>query len=372
LKKPGTLLIALAWVALAVGVALPAGSSEAEPSASPSAAGLYIGVQGNKLVDGEGKPVRLLGVSRSGTEFRCAEENGFFEGPSDIASIEAMKAWHINVVRVPLNESCWLGLGGIPDRYSGSAYREAIKGWVNRLESQGLYVILDLQWAAPGNNRAGGIIPMPDADHAADFWRSVATEYKEDRAVIFDLYNEPRPGVGWACWQNGCEVEDEYFGRYQVTGFTQLVEAVRSTGAEQPLLLPGLNWSSQMRGWLKHVPDDPAHAIVAANHTYFKFTDCTRECKKALTNIHKTYPVVTGELGQSNCRHGYSVNYMKWADKENISYLGWAWNSGPGWGCTEGPSLISDYAGTPTEYGVGLKSHLAKLWRARQGRARSN
>lgn len=110
---------------------------------------LWIGVRGNQLVNGKGHEVRLLGVNRSGTEYKCADEEGFFEGPSDMPSIEAMKSWHINSVRVPLNESCWLGLGGIDPAFSGSAYRAAIAGYVAELQSVGLYVILDLHWAAP-------------------------------------------------------------------------------------------------------------------------------------------------------------------------------------------------------------------------------
>ncbi|HVO54267.1 MAG TPA: glycoside hydrolase family 5 protein [Solirubrobacterales bacterium] len=330
----------------------------------------WIGVRGNQLIDGAGKPVRLLGVNRSGTEYRCSEEDGFFEGPSDTASIEAMKSWHINSVRVPLNESCWLGLGGIPAQLSGSAYRAAVRGFVERLEAAGLYVILDLHWAAPGHNRAGGLIAMPDADHALDFWRSVANEYREDRSVIFDLFNEPRPGITWECWEDGCENEDEFFGRYPVVGMKAMVEAVRSTGAEQPLVLSGLAWAQNLRGWLAHVPSDPDHALVAANHTYGAgangITPCLHRCKRVIERIHRTYPVITTEFGQMNCRDGYSVRYMRWADRQHISYLAWAWNTGPGWSCTEGPSLISDYSGTPTEYGIGFREHLAALWRARR------
>jgi endoglucanase len=328
----------------------------------------WIGVRGNTLIDGKGRPVRLLGVNRSGLEYRCSNEEGFFEGPSDTASIEAMKSWRINSVRVPLNESCWLGLGGIPAQYSGSAYRAAVRGYVERLEAAGLYVILDLHWAAPGQNRAGGLIAMPDAEHALDFWRSVATEYRDDRSVIFDLFNEPHPGVTWECWESGCENEDEFFGRYPVVGMTQLVQAVRETGASQPLILSGIAWAQNVRGWLAHVPSDPEHALIAANHTYGAtngITPCLRRCKRAIERIHRTYPVVTAEFGQMNCRHGYTDAYMRWADRQHISYLAWAWNSGPGWDCTEGPSLITDYAGTPTEYGIGYREHLVELWGAR-------
>ncbi len=60
-------------------------------------------------------------------------------------------------------------------------------------------MILDLHWAAPGRHQATGLIPLPDAEHAPDFWRSVASEFRDDRGVLFDLYNEPHD-VDWDCW----------------------------------------------------------------------------------------------------------------------------------------------------------------------------
>lgn len=326
---------------------------------SSGATGPWIGVRGNHLIDHDGKPVRLLGVNRPGTEYQCVEGGQFFEGPSDRASIEAMKSWDINAVRVPLNESCWLGINGIAPELGGTAYRDAIRGYVRSLERAGLYVILELQWAAPREEAATGIIPMPDAEHAPDFWRSLATEYREDHAVIFDLYNEPHD-VSWECWESGCEANDKWFGAYPATGMTQLVEAVRSTGARQPLMLGGLNWSSDLRGWLAHRPADPAHALVASNHTY-DFTPCDRTCRAALARIARRFPVVTGELGEGDCRHVYIDPYMRWADRHGISYLGWGWFIAPGLTCEEGPTLISDYAGTPTRFGIGLREHLRAI-----------
>jgi hypothetical protein len=77
-------------------------------AASPSwAAKPWIGVRGNHLVDRRGEAVRLLGINRSGAEYQCVEGGQIFEGPTDDASIAAMASWHINAVRLPLNESCW-------------------------------------------------------------------------------------------------------------------------------------------------------------------------------------------------------------------------------------------------------------------------
>jgi endoglucanase len=326
---------------------------------SSGATGLWIGVHGNHLVDEDGNPVRLLGVDRPGTEYSCLEDGRFFEGPSDSASIKAMKSWDINAVRVPLNESCWLGINGIAPDLGGPAYREAIKGYVDRLESAGLYVILELQWAAPGTHDASGLIPMADAEHAPDFWRSLATEYREDHAVLFDLYNEPHD-VSWECWESGCEANDKWFGTYPAVGMSELVEVVRSTGARQPLMLGGLDWAGDFGGWAAHLPADPAHALVASNHTY-DFSPCYRHCRAVLLSIATRFPVVTGELGETDCKHDYIDPYMNWADRHDISYLGWGWFTSPEETCENGPSLIENYAGRPSGFGIGLRDHLRAL-----------
>jgi endoglucanase len=326
----------------------------------PAAArALWIGVHGNRLVDRQGEAVRLLGTSRSGSEYSCQQGYGFFDGPSDAASVRTMKSWRINSVRLPLNETCWLGINRIDAGLGGDAYRAAIRAYVNRLERAGLYVVLDLHVAAPGIHQATGIIPMADADHAPDFWRSVASAYRDDRAVLFDLYNEPHD-VGWACWEHGCEIDAPHVGRYRAAGMTELVEAVRSTGAEQPLLLGGIAYARRLDRWLAHLPPDPIRAEVASNHTY-DFAACYSACRSDLTRIAAIHPVVTGEMGEGDCRHDYIDPYMRWADRHRVSYLAWAWDAHGGWTCRSGPSLISAYDGTPTGYGIGFREHLRTL-----------
>ena len=280
-----------------------------------------------------------------------------------------MKSWHINVVRVPLNESCWLGINGVDPEVSGSAYRAAVREFVDALERNGLYVILDLHWAAPRRGLATGLIPLPDAEHAPDFWRSVATEYRDDRSVIFDLYNEPHD-VSWECWEAACQTYDTYFGWYPSVGLPELLAVVRSTGARQPVMLGGLDWSRDLRGWLGHRPVDPARALIAANHTY-DFSLCDRICRQTLARISRHVPVVTGELGQGDCSHWYIDPYMKWADRHGISYLGWNWGAGGRWTCTGGPSLIDSYNGHPTPFGKGFREHLRRLHKKAEAEAQA-
>src|SRR5229473_4846171 len=107
-----------------------------------------VRVQGNQLVDTAGRVVRLKGVNRSGTEYACAQGWGFFDGPSDSASVQAIVSWKANAVRVPLNETCWLAINGVAPAYSGANYARAISDYVALLNRAGLVVILDLHWSA--------------------------------------------------------------------------------------------------------------------------------------------------------------------------------------------------------------------------------
>src|SRR6266705_6890644 len=123
----------------------------AAPQVSAAAAAPTIRVSGNHIVDAHGNVVQLRGVNRSGAEYACAEGWRIFDGPTDNAtSIAAMKSWHVNTVRLPMNEDCWLGINGVNPLYAGANYRNAIVKYVNDLNAQGIIVILNLHFSAPG------------------------------------------------------------------------------------------------------------------------------------------------------------------------------------------------------------------------------
>ena len=322
--------------------------------APASAAGLSVRVAGNQLVDGGGQPIRLLGVDRSGTEYACAQGWGIFDGPSDDASVAAIAAWHVNAVRVPLNEDCWLGINGVNPAYSGTAYRDAIVAYVGRLNAAGLIAVLDLHWNGPGTSLAGGQQVMADADHSPAFWQSVGATFKTNPAVVFDLYNEPHD-ISWSCWRDGCATG----AGWQAAGMQSLLNALRSSGATQPALAGGLNWAGDLSQWLTWRPSDPAGQLAASVHIY-NFSQCnTAACWSGqIAPVAAQVPVVTGELGENDCGEGFVDTYMNWADAAGVGYLGWNWDTAS---CGAGPALISAYDGTPTPFGAGLRSHLNSL-----------
>jgi len=322
-------------------------------------------VAGNQLVDTSGKPVILHGVDRSGTEFACVQPgNLIFNGPNDQTSVNAMKTWNINAVRIPLNEDCWLGINGLPSSVSGQVYREAVSEFVQLFIKNDVYVIIDLHWTANGNNIAKGQAPMPNTDHSIDFWKSVATYFKGNDTIIFDLFNEPFPDGGnwndqgaWLCWRNGGS-SCTGLG-YEAAGMQSLVSAVRSAGATNVIMLGGLAWSNSFAQWITYLPNDTLHNIAGSWHSYnFNYCNNNGCWQQYVLPVAQKYPIIIGEMGENDCQSTYISGLMSWADQNKISYLGWTWNT---WDCSQGPALITDYTGTPTNFGAGLKAHLQSL-----------
>ncbi len=332
---------------------------------------LHIGK--NQLFGRDNEPVRLLGVNRSGTEYACIQNNGIFDGPHDLPSVQAMLNWHINAVRVPLNEDCWLNINGVSANYGGANYRQAIADYVTLLISNKITPILDLHWSAPGNTPATSLLPMPDRDHSLTFWKQVATAYKNNTAVVFDLFNEPYPDnnhdttTGWKCWLSGTNPTSCPFGTagltYNAAGMQELLTAVRNTGARNVILLGGIQHSNSLDQWLTYKPTDPLNELAPSWHVYNNNQCKTLACwQRTIVPLMQNYPLVGDEIGENDNAGSFLTQVMKFLDAPAPgipaqSYLAWVWTT------NQAPyNVISDYDGTPsTPYGSTYKSHLLSL-----------
>jgi endoglucanase len=351
------------------GMAASADGLDGAASTAPS-----LHVSGNELVNAHGNRVVLHGVNRAGGEFACVKGFGIWDGPMGQASVSAIKSWHVNAVRVPLNEACWNGRSYVKRAYRGARYRQAVEAYVRLLNHNGLVAILDLsfsQGAYTGRSSSCATWhavcqkPMPDAAQSVPFWTSVARAFKGNDAVVFDLFNEAwpdraggTPGQDWSCWLRGGSTCVGI--HYRVAGMQSLVNAVRSTGANNVIALTGLRWANNMTGWLANEPADPDHNLVASWHSY-NFNSCrTAACwDSQIAPVIAQVPVVVGEMGENDCADSYIGPLMSWLDARSTSYLAWAWNAD--FGCARGPGLITSYRGAPTSYGAGYRSHLRSL-----------
>ena len=386
------MLASLVVVVAAVGVLAAAGRGPVAAGSTRS-----LAVSGNHFVNGDGQTVRLLGVDVPGTEYACEEGWGYSDVPVSQASADAVAAWHADAVRVPLNEDCWLGINGEPSYGTQAGYQSAIETWVADLHAAGLYVILDLHWSAPGTDVADGQRPMPD-DHSVAFWQSVATTFKADPAVVFDAFNEPYSpladgdstlAVSWSCWLNGgCTLPVAKDGdtpddsdTYTAVGMQAVVDAIRGTGATQPIMLGGLAYANDLTGWLADEPTDPDGQLAASFHEY-QGNECdSASCwTTTIAGVADRVPVVTGEFDEGyDCADppagdgtasDFDNTFMGWADGAGVSYLAWGWydlqnsttpcSSLGGGGDTY--ALVSDDTGTAVAPdGTDLQSHLTAL-----------
>jgi endoglucanase len=208
--------------------------------------------------------------------------------------------------------------------------------------------------------------PMPDSSESVPFWSSVASTFKGNDSVIFDLFNEPYPDralssetAAWQCWLNGgtsCTAGISY----PVAGMQTLVNTVRATGASNVIMLGGLAYSNDLTQWLTYKPTDPDGNLAAAWHSY-NFNVCdTQSCwTSQISPVIAQVPLIAGEIGENDCADTYIDPLMSYLDSEQTSYLAWAWNAD--FNCSTGPGLITDYTGTPTAYGAGYESHLESL-----------
>lgn len=295
-------------------------------------------VEGANIYDSSHQPHLFHGVDRPSLEWNPAGEH---LSESDYAN---MGAWKGNVVRIALNQDFWL-----PESPAyAPGYVALVDTQVQWAEAAGLDVILDLHWSDKGDY---GQMPaqqrMADT-HSSTFWTRVADHYKNDGRVLFELYNEPHD-VSWDVWLHGGPSGDGF----TVVGMQSLYDAVRATGAENLVVIGGLQFAYD----LSEVPSHrvQGHNIVWATHPYNQTGKQPSDWDIGFGSLSNTDPVMVTEFGDTtSCGTDYDSELVAYADAHRISWSAWAWYVS---GC-QFPSLIVDWSGTPSAAGAIVKSAL--------------
>jgi endoglucanase len=386
-------------------------AADAAPEAGGPPGAAVVKVSGNHLVDGSGALLQLRGVNVSGLEFYPILNTGdsdYWGGQSP--DLKAIRSWHANAIRVPLNEQSYLAqtcFKSVDGKLVGqksdpnSKYRSVVKGLVDRATAAGMYVILDLHKNAPPAVIPGSASPvqicsisqmqqeMADAVSSIAFWTAVATDYKSYPNVIFDLFNEPHvdnfnlpqgrfdPLAVWRILRDGGEGRVFYGNDMALTqtwrsaGMQGMLDAVRGTGSRNVVMVSGISWAQDLGQWLQVVPADPQKQLALSWHAYPMWGKefGTPEYNQpglgpatyqwAESILKAGYPIIIGETGDHSAPGNVGAPFLavvlKWADAHGVSVLGWGWNA---WGHPSA-NLIKDPAGTPTDgYGQAFKSWL--------------
>ena len=306
-------------------------------------------VNGNTVCTPGGAAHQFHGVDRPSLEW---SPTGQQLSPSDFG---LMAGWKANVVRIALNQDFWLAGSPIAD----PNYPATVDAAVQWAEQAGMDVILDLHWSDAGvlgSCKSSCQQVMADAN-SITFWSQVAATYKNDGRVLFELYNEPHD-ISWTVWKSGGTTS----GGWTAAGMQQLYDAVRATGADNLVVIGGLNFAFDLSG----VPMNrvTGYNILYATHPYGGSADKGPVAwDSGFGFLSKTDPVIMTEFGDGQeCSGGsytpaintYVSALIAYADQHLVNWTAWAWFDG---GCSF-PSLISDWAGTPTPPGMLVQTSL--------------
>jgi aryl-phospho-beta-D-glucosidase BglC (GH1 family) len=356
-----------------------------------------------------GEQVVLRGGHITGTEYECLVGDYVYDTiPLNQALIDAILAWHANVVRIPLSEDCWLGVPASnppPAATSGTNYSGPISTFVNLATRSGLIVELNLHsgngpyLVKSGNNSSQ--LPAMDTNYFGAFWQSVAATFENNPSVIFNLTNEPEfdSDSDWPCYRNGgCSTEGlsnsysssekKYY--YRVLGTQMVVNTIRATCARNPIIIAGINYSNQLDDWLEYVPsdsiatqNDPHGQMIAGIHIDFDGLNC--EDPACWTSVFGRIqaagsPIVIDETGEGDpvrntptkgdmgCGSGREKTLTAWADAQSQPVGNWFWAfTMVDWpDCPNGPDLLEGPNAPPPftawpNYGTFAQSHLQSV-----------
>ena len=327
-------------------------------------------VKGNKIFDTGDKEVRLIGVNRAGLEWDAKDKR-------IVKSIQqACDDWKCNVIRVPLDQDRWFGFAEEQDDdRNGELYRKIVDKIANELQKRNKYMILDLHWN--NMNEWGhnvGQHKMPDLNSII-FWKDVATRYKNHPAVLFSLYNEPH-SVSWDIWKNGGYITEHFKddetgakkqGKYMTAGYQQLTDTVRHVGANNIVVLAGLDWGFTLEEVLNgyEIDQGNGNGIIYDSHIYpWKPLDWDTHVPLKLA---EKYPILIGEFGhygdtakpnegkQQLKSHEFMTRLLEWIHKHQYNFTAWCFHPH----C--GPDMLKNWNNEPTDYfGIYVKEYLDK------------
>jgi aryl-phospho-beta-D-glucosidase BglC (GH1 family) len=240
-------------------------------------------------------------------------------------------------------------------------------------EAYNMDIILDLHWSDQGdysvganclNSSANCQQDMADA-HSVTFWDQVAAKYKNDPQVIFELYNEPKIGgyapqsSNWDVWLNGGQSSG-----FTVHGMQELYNHVRSAGANNLVIVGGLDWSFDLSGI-------SSHALTGTNiiyNTHVYNMDAESQWYSKFGQFAATYPIIATEFGDDSgsCSTGVVTDFTNYANgnavggsaapANKLSWSAWAFYAPSSSPCTF-PALINP-DGSPTASGLVVQKAL--------------
>lgn len=319
--------------------AAPTWSSSAAPPcgtvASGAATGSFSTANGN-IYDPSGKPFVAKGINvMYGNNPSSATLRGAFPG--------------INFVRLAIYD------------YNSP---NSLAGYVQDLTSGGIIVLLENHASSDGQNRGGGTGQVFSGQllvEEQDWYRSIASAFKNNPAVWFGTNNEPPSSSlgALAAWQRMT------YETVRATGNTSIV-VVQLPGGGGSVGLTASMPSSPYAGMRGFVWDLHPYGWISGYSTDQKTVNSALAANVTAAQQVAAAPVILAEYGNSTTGVAIDPNADQVLTAVYSSGLGsaaWAWGPGnPGDGLTDGGNGLSSYGHQVASYIALIADAPASVW----------
>ena len=293
---------------------------------------------GNRIIRAEtSQPILLRGVNRSGLEYSEPDEDGFASaaGISRYEIRYIVQNWGANIIRVPFNQD-WVLNGR--RHCSAEDYLRDLDRVISWAAQYGAYTLLDLQWLDAddpyGPNRQ--FVPTLPNARTAEMWALLARRYREEPAVLFDLFNEPHDRLAEDPHPLARPDGSLYPNQSRVTAAEWqpwarlLIDTIRAEHPDALIWVSGTNWAYDLRGF----PIDRAD-LVYSTHIY---RNKGNNWDQAFGNLAWTVPVFAGEWGGGDADVEWGQRLARYMTERGMGWTAWSWS--------DEPYVVSRYART--------------------------
>ncbi len=254
-------------------------------------------VKGTHLVNSKGKKVQLKGVSTHGMSW-------YPEYANQKAFTQMKKKWGINTVRLAVYTAEYNGYC-TGDAKNRKALEKKIDQGVQYATKAGLYVIIDWHILSDGN-------PKTYEKQSLAFFKKMASKYKKNTNVIYEICNEPNGGTSWETIRSYAK---------------KVVKAIRARDKNAVILVGTPNWSQDV----DIAAERPLKGYKNVMYTLHFYAGTHGEYlrEKAQKALDKGLPLFVSEFGISDASGNGNLNktegskWMKFLRKNKIGYVGW-------------------------------------------------
>ena len=266
----------------------------APSSACPSISG-RLSVQGTSLVDENGNPAQLRGVSTHGI--------AWFPEYVNKDAFAQLKQWGANVVRLALYTA---DSGGYCTGGNQEQLLALLDQGVQYALDADMYVIVDWHILSDGD-------PTQYLSQAKEFFANVSARYANSSHVLYEICNEPNGGTRWATVKAYAE---------------EILPVIRANDPYAVVLVGTPNWCQ----YLGDAAADPITAYDNVMYTlHFYAATHTQDLRDVYSAAIKAgLPVFVSEYGLCEASGNGSINTQQadaWAqllDENNTSYVMWS------------------------------------------------